>query len=306
MKKILITGGTGLIGNHLGLRLQEKGYHVAMLSRSGNSDISFPVYHWDPDKDEMDEKALDHADYIIHLAGLNIGEKRWTPGRKQQILESRVKSGELIYKALEQREHKPLAFITASAIGYYGAVSTDTIFEETAPANSDFLGRICESWEGVADRFEEIGIRSIKIRTGIVFSKQGGALSRLSLPIRLGVGTPIGNGLQYMPWIHIEDLCGIFIHSIENPQLAGAFNAVAPEHITNKDLTIKIARELKKALWLPNIPSGIIRLLFGEMSVMLLHGSRVSSEKIKAAGFRFQYPEVAPALRQLYSKLPVK
>jgi uncharacterized protein (TIGR01777 family) len=306
VKNILITGGTGLIGTHLGSRLQEKGYHVSLLSRSGRSDTSFSVYLWDPDKGEVDDQALDHADYIIHLAGVNLGDKRWTPGRKQQILESRVKSGELIYHAIEQRERKPLAFITASAIGYYGAVTTDTIFEETAPANDDFLGRICKSWEGVADRFDKIGIRSIKIRTGIVFSKQGGALSKLVLPIRLGVGAPIGNGLQYLPWIHIEDLCGIFIHAIENPPLAGAYNAVAPEHITNKDLTLKIARELKRALWLPNIPAGLMKLLFGEMSVMLLEGSRVSSEKIRAAGYKFLFPDIASALRQLHSNLPMK
>ena len=302
MKNILITGGTGLIGSQLGLRLQEKGYHVAMLSRSGKSDLSFPVYQWDPDKGEMDVKALDHADYIIHLAGVNIGEKRWSTERKQQILDSRVKSGELIFRAVEQGKRKPLAFITASAIGYYGAVTTDIVFDETAPANHDFLGRTCARWEGVADRFEAIGVRSVKIRTGIVLSKQGGALSKLSLPIKFGVGAPIGNGRQFMPWIHIEDLCGIFIHAIEHTHLNGAFNAVAPEHIKNRGLTEKVARELKRPLWMPNIPAGFMKLLFGEMSVMLLQGSKVSSEKIRAAGYRFQFPDLGRALRQLNTK----
>jgi len=302
VRKILISGGTGLIGTHLARKLQEKGYQVALLSRSAKMDDSFPVFQWNPDKGEIDDKALDHADFIIHLAGVNIGDKRWSPTRKQQILDSRVKSGELLYQAIEKRKQKPQAFISASAIGYYGAVSSDTLFEETAPAHSDFLGQICESWEGVADRFGETGIRSVKIRIGIVLAKEGGALSKLSIPIRLGVGAPIGSGKQYMPWIHIEDLCGIFIHAVEHEQLAGAYNAVAPEHITNRDLTRRIARGLRKPLWLPNIPASFLRLLFGEMSVMLLQGSRVSSDKIRAAGYHFQFPELELALQQLSFK----
>jgi len=302
MNNILITGGTGLIGTHLAKRLLERGYKVALLSRSARSDHTIPVYQWNPDTGEMDDKALDHADFIIHLAGVNIGDKRWTPNRKQQILDSRIKSGELLRHAIEKRERKPQAFISASAIGYYGAVSSDAIFEEAAPAHSDFLGQTCKSWELVADRFEEIGVRSVKIRTGVVLSPQGGALSKLSLAIRYGVGAPLGSGKQYMPWIHIEDLCGIFIHAIEHKQLTGAFNAVAPEHITNRDLTIRIARELRKPLWLPNIPASVLRLMFGEMSAMLLTGSRVSAEKIRAAGYSFQFPEIEAALQQLNFK----
>lgn len=302
MKKILISGGRGLIGSQLGKRLQEKGYKVALLSRSSHTHNSFPVFHWNPDKEEIDDKALDYAEYIIHLAGVNIGEKRWTPARKVQILDSRVKSGELIYNAIVKRKLKPKVFITASAIGYYGTVSSETIFGETDSASSDFLGRTCESWEEVANRFQETGIRSVKIRTGIMLSKEGGALSKLSLPIRYGIGAPIGSGKQYMPWIHIEDLCGIFIHALEHEQLTGAYNAVAPEHITNRDLTRRIARALRKPLWMPNIPSSFLRLLFGEMSVMLLQGSRISSEKIRAAGFSFQYPKIDPALQQLNFK----
>ena len=302
MNNILITGGTGLIGTHLAKRLLERGYKVALLSRSARSDHTIPVYQWNPDTGEMDDKALDHADFIIHLAGVNIGDKRWTPNRKQQILDSRIKSGELLRHAIEKRERKPQAFISASAIGYYGAVSSDAIFEEAAPAHSDFLGQTCKSWELVADRFEEIGVRSVKIRTGVVLSPQGGALSKLSLAIRYGVGAPLGSGKQYMPWIHIEDLCGIFIHAIEHKQLTGAFNAVALEHITNRDLTIRIARELRKPLWLPNIPASVLRLMFGEMSAMLLTGSRVSAEKIRAAGYSFQFPEIEAALQQLNFK----
>jgi hypothetical protein len=304
VKNILISGGTGLIGSHLAQRLEEKGYQVALLSRSPNPGRALPVFHWNPEKGTLDEKALAYADCIIHLAGLNIGSKRWTPERKRQILESRLGSGELIFQALKQRNVKPLVFITASAIGYYGAVSTETLFDESFPAGSDFLGQTCEKWEGIADRFQESGVRSVKIRTGIVLSKQGGALSKLSLPIRLGVGAPIGKGAQYMPWIHIDDLCGIFIHAIEQAQLAGAFNAVAPEHFTNKGFTQKVARELKRPLWMPHVPAGLMKLLFGEMSVMLLQGSRISSEKIRASGYKFLYPDLGLALKQLNAKHP--
>ena len=181
-------------------------------------------------------------------------------------------------------------------------MSSETIFEERAPAHPDFLGRTCEIWEKSADRFEALGIRTVKIRIGIVFSKQGGALSRLSLPLRLGVGAPIGSGMQYMPWIHIEDLCGIYMKALEDVRMAGAYNGVAPEHLTNRELTKIMARVLKRPLWLPAIPAALMRLLFGEMSAMLLQGSRVSSAKIRAAGYTFQYPDATYALRQLLGK----
>jgi len=301
MRNILITGGTGLIGMHLGLRLQEKGYKVALLSRSARSGALFPVYHWNPDKGEVDSLALEQADCIIHLAGSNIGAKRWTPKRKQQILDSRVQSGSVLFDAIERGKRKPAAFLTASATGYYGALTSDRVFYESAMAHDDFLGQTCLRWEESADQFMNLGIRTVKIRAGIVLSRQVGALSRLSLPIRLGVGAPIGTGRQYMPWIHMEDLCGIFIHALENPQLKGAYNAVAPEHSTNREFTARVARELRRPLWFPRIPAWFMKLLFGEMSVMLLEGSRVSSEKIREAGYEFQFPELTPALKQLFA-----
>ena len=301
MKNILITGGTGLIGMHLGLRLQEKGYKVALLSRSSRSGALFPVYSWDPDLSEDFTLALDQADCIIHLAGANIGAKRWSLKRKQQILDSRVKTGSLIFDAVEQGKRKPTVFISASATGYYGALTANKVFDESAPAHDDFLGQTCLRWEESADRFQALGIRTVKIRTGIVLSKQGGALSRLSLPVRLGVGAPIGSGKQYMPWIHIEDLVGIFIQALEDPLMEGAYNAVAPEHVTNQDFTARLAKELRRPLWMPHIPSWFMNLLFGEMSVILLQGSRVSSEKIRAAGYDFQFPELTPALRDLFA-----
>jgi uncharacterized protein (TIGR01777 family) len=299
MKKVLITGGSGLIGTHLARMLKAKGYVVSLLSRRPKTDSNTPVFFWDPEKGEIDPKALDQVDYIIHLAGINIGERRWTPGRKKQIVDSRVKSGDLVLHTLKAQGLKPKAFISASGIGYYGAVTTTTLFEENAPAALDFLGFTCKEWEAVADRFEENGIRSVKIRTGVVLAKKGGALSKLSLPVRLGVGAPLGSGKQYMPWIHMKDLCEIFIYAMEHNELNGAYNAAAPQHRTNREFTREIAKVLKRPLWLPRVPAVFLRLIFGEMSKILLEGSRVSSEKIRQAGYAFQFPELEPALKDL-------
>ena len=299
MKKVLITGGSGLIGRHLVPMLKEKDYSVRLLSRRPLHDNGTPSYLWDPEKGEIDPRALDEVDFIIHLAGLNIGEKRWTPSRKKLIVDSRVRSGELLLDRIKSRKQKLQAFITASAIGYYGSLSSDTVFEEDAPAANDFLGQTCQQWESIADRFEEFGVRPVKVRTGVVLAKKGGALSKLSLPVRLGVGAFLGSGKQYMPWIHIDDLCRIIIHILEDPKLSGAYNAVAPEHCSNSELTRKIARQLRRPLWLPRVPAGLLRLIFGEMSVMLLEGSRVSSEKVREAGFSFHYPELEKALADL-------
>jgi len=299
VKKILITGGSGLIASYLAPMLKEKGHEVSLLSRSPLPDKPFTTYLWDPLKGEIDPRALDSLDFIIHLAGLNIGEKRWTSRRKQLILDSRVKTAELLFNTIRSQNAEIEGYITSSGIGYYGAVTTETLFEETAEAARDFLGQTCQKWESVADRFEEIGIRSVKVRTGVVLARDGGALSKLSLPVKLGAGAPLGSGKQFMPWIHMHDLCGIYLHCLERKEMTGAYNAVAPEHCSNRELTRKIARQLKKPLWLPRVPGGLIRLFFGEMSAMLLEGSRISSEKIRDAGFSFQFPELEPALEDL-------
>jgi len=299
MAKVLITGGTGLIGIHLRRALQESGYEVAVLSRTNKIDDEFKTYLWDLDKNEIDKKAINSVDYIIHLAGVNIAEKRWTSKRKQLILDSRIKSGELILNNIDRDNSLLKAYITASGTGFYGAVTSDQIFSEGDSAASDFLGQVCEKWEQVADQFTEKGIRSVKIRTGVVISRQGGALKKILVPVKLGIASAIGSGNQYFPWIHIEDLCGIYIKAIEDTKMIGAYNAAAPEYVTNRQFTQTIARHLKKPFWFPNIPSFAIRILFGEMSQMLLYGSRVSSEKVLNSGFVFKYPKLQEALKQL-------
>lgn len=299
MSRVLISGGSGLVGRHLCKKLQEKGYEVAILSRSSKPDAQTPSYYWDIDRNEIDREAINNCDFIIHLAGVNIGEKRWTRNRKKEILNSRVKSIDLILNNLDKK-NKLKAFISSSAVGYYGALTSEHIFTEADDAATDFLGETCSLWEQAADRFTGIGIRTVKIRTGVVLSKKGGALAKLKAPIQFGIGSAIGHGNQYMPWIHMDDLCAIYIQALENEEMNGNFNAVAPEHITNKAFTRKMARALHRPFWFPNIPAFIMKLIFGEMALMLLSGSRVSSEKIEASGFTFQFPKLEDALKELF------
>jgi uncharacterized protein (TIGR01777 family) len=299
METILISGGTGLVGEHLCKKLKDKGYSVAILSRTSRPDIDIPTYAWNIDKSEIDKEAIEAADYIIHLAGANIGEKRWTTKRKQLIIDSRVKSGQLIFDKVKVTKNKLKAFISASAIGYYGTLTTDKIFLETEPPANNFLGDVCRQWEKSADSFETLGIRTVKVRTGVVLTKKGGALAKMITPVKFGIGSAIGSGRQYLPWIHMDDLCGIYTKAIEDTQMKGAYNAVAPDHKTNRDFTMTLARVLKKPFWFPNVPAIAMRILFGKMSDMLLHGSRVSPDKIRVAGYNFIFPDLEGALKNL-------
>lgn len=283
---IVISGGTGLVGRYLSKKLREAGYNVSVLSRSEPESV----------------KAIDEADYIVHLAGANIGAGRWTARRKKEILSSRVETAEMIFKRVAALPGTPRlkAFISASATGYYGAVTTDHIFTENDPAATDFLGETCRLWEAAADRFQELGVRTVKLRTGVVLTAKGGALAKMSLPVILGLGSAMGSGAQYLPWIHIDDLCSIYIKAIEDAQMQGAFNAVAPDQINNKEFTRSLARALQKPFWLPPIPALLMKLLFGEMSSLLLEGSRVSADKITQAGYSFRFPKLEEAFRDLY------
>jgi uncharacterized protein len=299
MKSILISGGSGLVGSRLAERLEELGYSVSFLSRSSSPSGARTVYRWDIQKRELDPKAIQNADFIVHLAGANIAQKRWTKKWKQEIIDSRVQSTTLLFQEVKKSGKKLSAFISASAIGYYGAITSEKIFTEDDPSGSDFMGDVCWLWEQSADQFTNLGIRTVKIRTGIVLSKKGGALKKMLRPIKMGLGSVLGSGQQFMPWIHIDDLCGIYIRAIEDTTLEGAFNAVAPEPVSAKEYTRTLARAFKKPLFLPKVPPGILKFMLGEMSSILLNGSRVSSDKIIAAGFQFHYPKLASALLDL-------
>jgi len=302
METVIVTGGTGLIGRYLCEKLKEKGYNVALLSRNSNPDSDIPVYSWDPDKKMIDPEAISTADYIIHLAGAGIGDKRWTKKRKELISDSRIKTCELLFNKVEESGTKLKAFISASGIGYYGAVTSDKIFSETDHSSGDFIGEICRQWENAADRFEESGIRTVKIRTGIVLTEKGGALARMTPTVKMGIGSALGNGRQYLPWIHVEDLCNIYIKAIEDISLKGAYNAVAPEHVTNREFMRTLAKVLEQPFFFPAVPSFALKILFGKMSGILLNGSRVSADKIISAGYNFKFPDLENALKNLFQK----
>jgi len=301
MENVLVTGGTGLVGKHLCKRLKEKGYSVAILSR-GNNKGNYQYYSWDLQKGEIEKKAIETADYIIHLAGASLTEKRWTESRKKLIIDSRVKSGELILSKIKEQKKVPKVFISASGIGYYGQKTTANIFEENDLPGNDFLADTCKKWEQMVNKFADIGMRTVKIRTGIVLSKEGGALSKMMTAVNVGLGSAIGSGRQYLPWIHIDDLCGIYIKAMEDAKMEGAYNAVAPEHKTNKEFTRSLAQILKKPFWFPNVPAILMKILFGRMSEILLNGSRVSAEKIRSAGYIFLYPNLENALAKITQK----
>ncbi|WP_111708024.1 TIGR01777 family oxidoreductase [Lutibacter citreus] len=291
MENVLITGGTGLIGKILTQKLITKGYSVSILSRNKTKNSN--TYSWNISEGFIENKAIEKADYIIHLAGAGIADKRWTKQRKKVLINSRVNSTKLLFLKVKELNPKLKAFIAASGVGYYGAITSEKIFQENDAPNTDFLSVICTLWEKEVTKFNSLNIRTVILRTGVVFSKEGGALEKIIKPIQLGLGAPLGSGKQYMPWIAMEDLCNMYVSAIENPELKGAYNAAAPEHITNKALTKSIAKTLQKPLWLPNVPAFILRIMLGELSVILLEGSRVSSEKIKKnAGFKFKYPTV--------------
>ena len=299
METVLITGGTGLVGRHLSAKLLEKGYAVSFLSRASQKNHSIETFVWNHQKSTIDKNAFENVDYIIHLAGANIGGERWTNNRKQLILDSRVKTGQLIFDRIQEQRKSLKAFISASAIGYYGTITSDKVFEETDLYANDFLGFVCKQWEQIADKFKELKIRTVKIRTGVVLTQKDGALSKMVAPVKLGLGSAIGTGKQYLPWIHIDDLCGIYIQAIEDKTMEGSFNAVAPDYKTNKDFTKTLSTVLDKPFWFFKIPSFMMKLMFGEMSSILLKGSRISSDLIISKGYKFMYPNLKKALVNL-------
>jgi uncharacterized protein len=298
---VLITGGSGLIGKYLTTLLQKTGYTVSHLSRTGKAPGKTIGYKWNPENGIIDANALEGTDYIIHLAGANIGEKRWTGKRKKEIIESRVNSARLLHKTITERAISLKGFISASATGIYGAQTSPAIFNEKDPPGDDFLGSVCKKWEEAAGLFYNSGIRTVIIRSAIVLEKNDSALSKLMKPARFGFLIQTGSGLQYMPWIHINDLCRIYLKAIEDQEMKGAYNAAAPSHVTHKNFIRVLAMVMNLPVLPVPVPGFVIRAILGEMSDVILRGSRISSEKIINAGFEFSYPDMEDALRNIIS-----
>lgn len=301
--KILITGGSGLVGTQLSEKLVEQGYEVVHLSRRQSNNSRYKIYTWDIPNGIIEEGAFENVRYIIHLAGAGIADKRWSDKRKQTLTSSRVDGAKLIYSYLKSGQHNVKAFISASAIGIYG-FDTGGILqsEDRLQLGDDFLATLTKKWELAADQFQAFGIRVIKLRIGLVLSEKGGLLGKL-LPLgNIGLSSAFGSGEQYMSWIHIDDLANLFLHTIEHQEIQGVYNAVAPNPITNKEFLSQLAMVINKPYFLPNTPKFVLKLIFGELSSAITGGNLVSSTKIEQAGFNFQFTELSEALGNLLRK----
>ena len=298
-KHILLTGGTGLIGTHLTNALLNKGYVVSHLGRKPENNPKVKTYLWDVAKGEIDETCINGVDTIVHLAGAGIVDKRWSDERKKEIIDSRTKSIGLIYQLIRKKNHVVKTVISASATGYYGDSGAELLTEDSHEGN-DFLAEVCIKWEAAADEGKDLGLRVVKFRTGIVLDKNGGALPQLAMPVKWGVGSPLGSGEQWTPWIHWRDVVKMYVHGIEHATLSGVYNMTGPHPVTNKQLAKAVAQQLDKPFWAPNVPVFVLKLIMGEMRLAVLESDRTSSKKIEDTGFIFDYPELPGALKKIY------
>ncbi|GAC1427078.1 MAG: TIGR01777 family oxidoreductase [Flavisolibacter sp.] len=308
MLTVLITGGTGLIGKALTRALVQKHYHVIILTRdihkkASSANLSYAA--WDIYRQHIDEEAIGKADCIIHLAGANVAEKKWTADRKTEIIESRVLSGKLLVKALREVPNKVKTVVSASAIGWYGAdaqiPSAKPFVESLLPAQ-DFLGKVCEQWEDAIMPVNGLAKRLVIFRTGIVLSQEGGAYPVFKKTLSFGVASILGSGKQIISWVHIEDLVRIYLAALENDQWQGTYNAVSPEPVSNKTLIMTIAKE-KNKLFIPvHVPDLLLKIILGEMSTEILKSTTVSSWKAEGEGFDFHFPTIEVAVRNLENR----
>ena len=313
MSTILITGGTGLIGTALTQLLIEKGHDVIILSRGArrlpdglpesSNGLRRITRQWNPDTGTIDPEAIRQADYIVHLAGAGVADRRWSARRKKVIEESRTKSCALLVRSLKEIPNKVQAVISASGIGWYGpdpAIPNPRPFEESDPVDPDFLGETCRLWEEAIAPVTSLGKRLVIFRTGLVLSNKGGALAEFRKPVRLGVAAILGSGKQVFSWIHIDDLCRLYLTAIEEKEWAGVFNGVSPQPVDNRTLTLALARRLKGRYFVPiYVPSFLLKIAVGEMSIEVLKSTTVSAARVRSTGFQFLYPSIDSALDAL-------
>lgn len=298
MSNVLITGGSGLIGKHLTEILLGKGYTVGHLTRSfAKNSGNIKLFTWDVEKGEIDQHAIPWADHMIHLAGETVGQ-RWTNNVKQKILQSRVDSTLILVDQLKKKNHQLKSLICASAVGYYGDDTGDKLLLEESPQGDGFLADVVANWEGAAETGTNYTERLVKIRIGIVLSAKGGAMSKMAMPIKLGVGSALGSGRQWLSWIHIDDLCKMFVQAVEEP-LHGIFNGVGPNPVTNFEFTKLLAHQLKRPIILPKVPAFVLKLMLGEMSVLALGSNKAEPVAFLKEGFTFGFPKLEEALKSL-------
>lgn len=298
--RILISGGSGFIGEHLRKLLSDQKIDYSVLSRN-RQELECPVFQWNPDKLEVDPKALEGVDTIVNLAGVGIADGRWSAKRKWEILQSRSKSADTLYNALKTGKNNVKTVISASATGYYGDSGLE-LMEEDSPPGKDFLGMTCMEWEQSVRRIEQLGIRVIILRIGFVLADNGGALPVMKIPVKFFVGSALGSGRQFISWVHIEDLCRAILHVSANPNVQGAYNLTAPEPVSNKEFIKSLARTIHRPFWPIAVPSFLLRILLGEKSEIILHGQRVSSEKLQQSGFQFMHVDLFQSMDLLLNK----
>ena len=307
MRTILITGGTGLVGKALTKRLTEKNYEVIILTRTlkdvpTQKNVRYAL--WNVREKQIDVEAVKKADAIIHLAGAGVMDKKWTDEYKQEIRDSRVNSSELILDTLKNNVHKVQVIVSASAIGWYGEdKKSGHAFQENEPADKAFLGEVCKEWEESIEPATALGIRVVKLRTGIVLSDDGGAYPEFKSSLKLGVASILGSGKQMISWIHIDDLCRQYIFALENETTEGSYNSVAPKPVNNKEMTLAIAEKVKGNFFIPlHVPQFVLTVMLGQRSVEILKSATVATDKIMKAGFTFLYPTVKEAIAAIEKK----
>lgn len=298
--KILIAGASGLIGSALASTLRGGGHAVFPLVRPPR--IASPgQVSWNPEWGEMDAAAAAGADAVVNLAGANVGERRWSESRKRELRSSRVDTTRALVETLARLDSLPRSFVSASAVGYYGSRGDDPL-DETSPAGTGFLARLCADWEAEALGAERRGMRTVVLRFGVILSRRGGALAQMLGPFRLGLGGRLGDGRQWMPWIGLDDAVGMLREAVEGDRWRGAYNAVAPEPVTNLEFTKALGRTLRRPTFFP-VPRAALRTLFGEMAdEMLLASQRVRSLRLPETGYSYSYPELEPALRRAITR----
>lgn len=304
MATVLIGGGTGLVGSHLSHLLKSNGFTVRHLSRTQNLSAEFPAYAWDVKKMTIDPAAFEGVDYLINLAGAGIADQRWTAARKKLIVDSRVDSTLLLLKGAEAYGKPIKAFVSASAVGYYGDRG-ETLLSENDPAgpDEDFLAYSVKQWEQAIEVFGTTSdIRTVGIRVGVVLSTKGGALPKMTLPMKLGVASYFGDGKAWYSWIHIGDLARLFITALENESMHGFYNGVSPNPTRNKGLALALKEAMNATALAIPAPTFGLRLAMGEMADVVLDSTRVSSKKIEKTGFTFEYPTLVPALKDVIER----
>ena len=293
MKTVLIAGGSGLIGKKLNQVLSKKGYKVYTLTRSAKHRGQI---YWNPTQQTIEGKHLDKVNIIINLTGENIGEKRWTNERKKALRDSRVKTTQFLHSLVSNLPNLEY-YISASGINCYE--QDDIIHTESDPYGKDFLSKLVKEWEAMSDLFES-NCKVAKLRISMVLSKRGGALDKMLLPVKLGLGSPIGTGKQLIPWIHIDDLCNLFVYAIEN-ELTGTYNATA-NCDSNHDFMKALAKALNRPFFMPKVPAFLLKLMLGEMAALVLNSTNASNEKVKSAGFIFQNEDIEATLSSFFKR----